>query len=131
MIRLVATGVIALLANAIALVVGAQVLEDMSLDGLSFVIAVLIYTGAAVLSEPLIRQMALKNAPALIGSSSLVATRVSLLVTAVVSDGLQIDGATTWVLATVLVWAVALAGRLLLPMVMFKKALANARSNNG
>lgn len=131
MIRLVATGVIALLANAIALVVGAQVLEDMSLDGLSFVIAVLIYTGAAVLSEPLIRQMALKNAPALIGSSSLVATLVSLLVTAVVSDGLQINGATTWVLATVLVWAVALAGRLLLPMVMFKKALANARSNNG
>lgn len=131
MIRLVATGVIALLANAIALVVGAQVLEDMSLDGLSFVIAVLIYTGAAVLSEPLIRQMALKNAPALIGSSSLVATLVSLVVTAVVSDGLQINGATTWVLATVLVWAVALAGRLLLPMVMFKKALANARSNNG
>ena len=51
MIRLVATGVIALLANAIALVVGALVLEDMSLDGLSFVIAVLIYTGAAVLAR--------------------------------------------------------------------------------
>lgn len=131
MIRLVATGVIALLANAIALVVGAQLLDDMSLDGMAFVIAVLIYTGAAVLAEPLIRQMALKNVPALIGSSSLIATLVSLVVTAVVSDGLQISGATTWVLATVVVWAVALACRLLLPMVIFKKALSNARDRNG
>lgn len=127
MIRLVATGVIALLANAIALVVGAQLLDDMSLDGLSFVIAVLIYTGAAVLAEPLIRSMALKSAPALIGSSSLVATLVSLVVTAIVSDGLRISGGTTWVLATVIVWAMALGARLLLPLVMFKKALANAR----
>lgn len=127
MIRLVATGVIALLANAIALLVGAQLLDDMSLDALGFVIAVLIYTGAAVLAEPLIRQMALKNAPALLGSSSLVATLVSLVITALVSDGLQISGGTTWVLATVIVWAVALAARLLLPLVLFKKALANAR----
>ncbi len=130
MIRLVATGVIALLANAIALVVGAQVLEDMSIDGLGVVIAVLIYTGVAVLAEPLIRQMALKSAPALIGSSSLVATLVSLVVTALVSDHLEISGTTTWVLATVLVWAVALAGRMLLPLVLFKKALANARDGN-
>ncbi len=126
-IRLVATGVIALLANAIALVVGPQLLDDMSLDGVAFVIAVLIYTGVAVLAEPLIRQMALKNVPALLGSSSLVATLVSLVVTALVSDGLQISGGTTWVLATVVVWAVALAARLLLPLVLFKKALANAR----
>ena len=131
MIRLVATAVIALLANAIALVVGAQVLEDMSLDGLGFVIAALIYTGVAVLAEPLIRQMALKNAPALLGSSSLVATLVSLVVTSLVTDGLQISGGTTWVLATVVVWAVALAGRLLLPLVLFKKALSNARDRNG
>ena len=131
MIRLVATGVIALLANAIALVVAAQLLEDMSLDGVAFVIAVLIFTGVAVLAEPLIRQMALKNVPALLGSSSLVATLVSLLVTALVSDGLQISGGTTWVLATVVVWAVALLGRLLLPMVLFKKALSNARDRNG
>lgn len=131
MIRLVATGVIALLANAIALLVGAQLLEDMSVDGVGVVLAVLIYTGVAVLAEPLIRQMALKNAPALLGSSSLVATLVSLVVTALVSDHLQISGATTWVLATVLVWAVALAGRMLLPLVLFKKALANARDRNG
>lgn len=131
MIRLVATGVIALLANALALVVGAQVLEDMSLDVSGFIIAALIYTGVAVLTEPLIRQMALKNAPALLGSSSLVATLLSLVVTALVSDGLQISGGTTWVLATVLVWAVALAGRMLLPLVLFKKVLANAGNRNG
>ncbi|MBX3287578.1 MAG: phage holin family protein [Actinobacteria bacterium] len=127
MIRLVATGVIALLANAVALVVGALVLDDMSLDVLGLVIAVLVYTGVAVLAEPLIRQMALKSAPVLLGSSSLVATLISLVITAIVSDGLRISGGTTWVLATVIVWAVALAARLLLPLVLFKKALAEAR----
>lgn len=129
MIRLIATGVIALVANAIALVVAAQLLDDMSLDSLSFVIAAAIYTGIAVLAEPLIRQMAFKSAPALLGSSALVATLVSLIITAVIADGLEINGLTTWVLATVIVWAVALAARLLLPLVIFKKTLAAARNN--
>lgn len=124
MIRLAASAVVSLLANALALVVAAQVLDGMALDVAGFVVAVLVFTVVAVLIEPLLRQMALKNAPALLGSSALIATLVSLLVTALVSDGLRIDGAGTWILATVLVWAVGLACRLLLPLVIFKQVLA-------
>lgn len=128
MVRLVAVAVVSLVANAVGLVVAALLLDDMALDAVAFVIAVLIFTGVAVLIEPLIRQMALKSAPALLGSSALVATLISLVVTAAVSDGLSISGLGTWVLATVIVWAVALAARLLLPLLVFKEVLSNRRS---
>lgn len=124
MIRLVAAAVLALLSDAIALIVTAQVLDDMALDASGFVTALVIYALASLLIEPLIRQVALRNAPALLGSTALVATLVSLVVTAVIGDGLRISGAATWVLATIMVWLVALVARLLLPMVIFKKALA-------
>ena len=127
MVRLVAVAVVSLVANAVGLVVAALVLDDMALDTVGFVIAVLIFTGVAVLIEPLIRQMALKSAPALLGSSALVATLISLVVTAAISDGLSISGLGTWVLATVIVWAVALAARLLLPLIVFKEVLSNRR----
>jgi uncharacterized membrane protein YvlD (DUF360 family) len=134
MIRLVATAVVSLLADAIALVVAAQVLDDMSLDAAGFTIALVLFAVTGLLVEPLLRQIAVRNAPALLGSSALVATLVSLVVTALVTDGLQISGAVTWVLATVLVWAVALAARLLLPLLIFKKILtepSRLRSGTG
>lgn len=128
MIRLVASAVVAVLANALGLVVAAVVLDDMGLGALGFVIAVLVFTVAMVLVEPLLRQVALKNAPAILGSSALIAVLISLVVTAIVTDSLTIRGALTWVLATIIVWLVALVGRLLLPMVIFKKVLAESKS---
>jgi len=116
------------IASAIALVVGALVLDDMALDVDGFVIALLVFTAVGVLAEPLLRQTAFRSSPALLGSSALVATLVSLVVTVIVTDGLRISGATTWVLATVLVWIVALVARLLLPFLIFKRVLAEARS---
>jgi putative membrane protein len=128
MIRLVASAVVALLADAIALLVTSQVLDDMALDAGGFVTAVAIFALVSLLVEPLVRQVALRNAPALLGSTALIATLVSLVATAAIGDGLRISGATTWVLATIMVWLVALVARLLLPLVIFKKTLA-ARGN--
>lgn len=128
MVRLVAVAVVSIIANAVGLVVAALVLDRMGLDVAGFVIAVLIFTGVAVLIEPLIRQTAMKNAPALLGSTALIATLISLVVTTLVSDGLRISGALTWVLATVIVWVVALLARLLLPLIIFKKVLAARQS---
>lgn len=127
MVRLLASAVVALLANALALLVGAWVLPGMSLDGVAFVIAVALFTATAMLVDPLLRQLAVTKTPALLGSSALVSTLVALIVTSLVSDGLQISGAATWILATVIVWAVALVARMLLPMVVFKKTLAQKR----
>lgn len=131
MIRLVATAVVTLIADAIALVVAAQVLDDMSLSTGGFALAVVLFAATGLLIQPLLRQVAITNAPALLGSTALVATLVSLIVTALVSDGLQISGGVTWVLATIIVWVVALVARMLLPLVIFKKALASQRSSSG
>jgi uncharacterized membrane protein YvlD (DUF360 family) len=122
-IRLVARVVLSLLSNALGLVVAASVLDDMWLDASGFVIAVAIFTLLIVLVQPLIVKVSLRSAPALAGSSSLIAVLVALIVTDLVSDGLNIDGGVTWIAATVIVWVVSLLGGLLLPLVLFRKAL--------
>jgi low temperature requirement protein LtrA len=61
------------------------------------------------------------------GSSALIAALVALVVTTIVSDGLTIDGALTWVVATVVVWAAALLATWLLPLFVFKRAVDNRR----
>lgn len=128
MMRLLAVAVIAVASDAIGLIVAAAVLEDMTLGVSGLVIAVLIFTGVSLLIEPLLRQAAVKNAPALLGSSAILTVLASLVITTIVSDSLTITGAVTWVLAAVIVWAAALAGRMLLPLVIFKKTLAAAKA---
>jgi putative membrane protein len=128
-IRLLASAIVKLIANTVALIVGNLILEDMSVSGTAFVIAVLIFTGIEILVEPLLRQIALSNARALLGGTALIATLIGLIITAAISDGLSITGGvTTWVLATLIVWAVALVVQLLLPLIIFKKALAGAQA---
>jgi Flp pilus assembly protein TadB len=48
-------------------------------------------------------------------------------VTALVSDGLQITGLSTWVLATIIVWLAALIAGLILPLILVKRAVSDRR----
>ena len=129
MVRLLATAVVAFLSNAVGLIVAALILDDVRLGTLGFVIAVLIFTGVSVLIEPLLRQTAMKRAPALLGSTALLTVLVSLIVTAIISDSLSINGLVTWVLATIVVWLISFVGRLVFPLLVFKKTLSAARSS--
>lgn len=95
----------------------------MSIDGAAFVTAVVIFTVVEVVARPLLTQIAIKNVGALVGSTALIATAVGLIVTAWVSDGLTIDGAVTWVLATLIVWVAALVAGLILPVLLVKRAV--------
>lgn len=127
-IRLAASATLNLIANAIAILLAAIVLSGVGLGFTGFVVAVLVYTLVSALVEPLIRQIAVKNMPAILGSTALVATLVSLIVTVIVTDSLTISGLVTWILAAVIVWLGALVARLLLPLVLFKQILAEARN---
>ena len=131
MIRLAARATLSVLADGVALIVGALILDRMSLSVGGFFLALALFTLTDLLVEPLIRQTALRSSPALLGSSALLSTLVSLIVSAVVADGLQINGLTTWLLATVIVWAAALGARIVLPLLLFKKVLANATDQPG
>ena len=85
-----------------------------------FVTAVVIFTVAEVLLLPFFRQMAIQRAHALAGSTALVASLGALIITTVLSDSLQIDGLSTWVVATLIVWGASLVTTLLLPVFVFK-----------
>jgi putative membrane protein len=128
MIRFLISIVVHFAANAVGLLVAAALLEGMSVSGTAFVIAVAIFTLIQAVVGPMIRQAAVKNAQALLGGTALVVTFVGLLVTSLISDGLQIEGVSTWVLATVIVWVAALLATLVLPLIFVKKAVEERRS---
>ena len=91
-------------------------------------LAVVIFTVVEVVIQPLITQIGVRHSRAILGSSALIATFVGLVVTTLVSDGLSISGAMTWLLATVIVWAGALVAGLILPALFVKKAAADRRT---
>lgn len=123
MIRLLISAGVTLLANAIGLIVAAAVLDDMTITGTAFVFAVLIFTVVEVLADPLLTKVAISSVPALRGGVALVTTFVGLLITATISSGLDIDGAQTWVVGTLIVWLAALVAALVLPIFLVKKAV--------
>ncbi len=123
MVRWLISVAIHLGANAIALWLADLILDDLHIEWSAFIMAVAIFTLVEVLVEPLLTKMALSSMPALRGSVALIATFVGLLVTSLVSDGLDIDGVSTWVLATIIVWLGGLLAGIILPMIFVKRAV--------
>ncbi len=111
---------IQLLANAVGLIVAAWILEGMTITGLAFVIAVVIFTAVEVVADPLVTKIAIRSVPALRGGVALVTTFLGLLITTWLSSGLQISGVSTWLLATLIVWLAALIAALVLPVFLVK-----------
>lgn len=117
MIRFLIRVGIALLGAAIGFIVAATVLDDMTLDGAAFVIAIGIFVVLTAVLEPLIEKIGNENISIVGTFSSLITTFLALLITELVSDGLNITGVGTWALATLIVWAsTALATWILLRM---------------
>jgi len=123
MIRLLIRIGLSLLGSALGLWVASLILDDMSVSGTAFVIAVIIFTVLTAVLQPLIAKTAEKNAPALQGASALVTTFLALLITELISDGLSIDGLSTWIFATVIVWFFTMLAAWLLPMFFLKEQL--------
>jgi putative membrane protein len=128
MVRFLISSVLKLVGSAIGLLVADAVLDDMSLDGGALVLAAAIFTLASIILQPLIVKIAMQNASVLLGSTALVTTLVSLVITTVFTDGLSIDGFTTWVLATLIVWLAALLAGVILPLIFLKNAVEERRS---
>jgi putative membrane protein len=103
-VRLAVRIVLAVVVNAIALLIAAAVLDGVRIDATGFVIAVAIFSLASLILRPVVAWIVLRWARPLLGVIALVTTFVLLLVTDLLSDGLEIEGALDWVLATVIVW---------------------------
>jgi len=128
-IRLVVRTLVALVANAVGLIVAAALLDGMTLDVTGFVIAVVVFTIVFALIQPFLAVQLRRAGSAALGGVALIATLVSLIVTVLVSDGLSIDGVGSWIAATVIVWIAALLAAVILPFLGLKKYLEtrNAR----
>ena len=131
MIRLVVRTLITLAGNAIGLIVAAIVLDDVSIDVLSFVVAVVIFTGVLAITQPFLAAQLRRRGPSALGGVSLIATFFALVITDVLSDGFDISGILTWIEATVIVWAGALLAVFVLPYLGLKKYLGERRSDEG
>jgi uncharacterized membrane protein YvlD (DUF360 family) len=127
MIRLVVRTLIAVVANAIGLIVAAAVLDGMHMNFGSFIVAVVIFTVVAALLQPFLAAQFRRSAPAALGGVSLIATFVALVVTDLLSDGFSINGVGTWIAATVIVWVSALLAAFILPFLGLKKYLEERR----
>jgi uncharacterized membrane protein YvlD (DUF360 family) len=123
-VRLIASIVVQLIANAVGLIVANLLLDDMDLEVDGFLIAVGIFTLVEVLIQPFLAKAALTKSSALVGGTALIASLIALIVTDVISDGLSISGTATWIAAAVVVWLAALLATFLLPFLIFKETLA-------
>lgn len=113
---------LALAGDAIGLWIASLLLEDMHISGTAFLVAVVIFTVLTVVIEPVIRKLTSSKAEALEGASALITTLLALVITDLLSDGLSISGAGTWILATVIVWIVTLLVGVLLARLVLKGA---------
>lgn len=128
MIRLLVRTAVLLLANAVGLIVAAMLFDDMSLSASGFIIAVVIFTVAVALMQPFLAKVLQKGGSAALGAVALIATLIGLIVTDLVSDGLNIEGLWTWIGAAVIVWLVALIAAFILPFLGLKKFMEERRS---
>lgn len=91
-------------ANAITLLIAAAILDRFEINAVPFIVAVVIFTAAIVLLKPVVESLAGKYAQGVTWAAGLVTTYVALLLADIFSEGIEIEGIGTWLLATVIVW---------------------------
>lgn len=130
MIRLLVRTAIALLASAIGLIVAAALLDGMTLNASGFVVAVVIFTLALAiftlalaLLQPFLASRLRRASSSVLGGVALIATLVSLIATALITDGRSISGIGTWIAAAVIVWLAAVLAAFILPFLGLEKDL--------
>ncbi len=95
-------------ANAIALILAALIFDGFKLNVSGFVVALVVFALLTALLPWLILKFLVRHAGSLIALSGLIATFLALLITSVFFSGLDIDGVTTWVFATLFIWIVSM-----------------------
>ena len=127
MIRLLVRAAIFVGAAAIGLLVADAVLDDMSVSWTSLVFVAAIFAAIQSVIAPFLVKVTARNMPALVGGVGLFSVLIALMVTSWISDGLQISGAGTWILAGLIVWLVTMIATLLLPIILVKLGVEAAR----
>ena len=127
MVLLLLRAVIFLGSAAIGLLVAAWLVPGVSVSASGFIVAVLLFALAQAILSPFILKMASRYAAAFLGGIGLVSTLVALILTTIFTDGLRIDGLSSWLWATILVWLVTALATLLLPLIVLRNRTSDAK----
>ena len=128
MIRfLIRTGIF-FLSALIGIIVANLVLTDMKVDVESYIVVAIIFAFIQAILSPLIFKGVSRNASAFTGGVGIIGTLVALIITDVVSDGMSINGITTWIVAALIVWLAGALAAFILPSLLLKKVVNNNRA---
>lgn len=117
--------------STIGLVAASLLLPDFHLSASGFIVTVAVFTVAQAVLAPFIFSVARKHASALLGGIGLVSTLVALIIASLTPGGIQIDGITTWVTASLVVWLATALGGWLLPLVAVKRRVSGSGPSAG
>lgn len=131
MIRLLIRAAINLVSAAIGLLVANAVLDDLEVTASGFILTVVIFALAQAILAPFILVVVKRNAEAFLGGVGIVSTLVALWVASLFGDALTISGLSTWLVAAVIVWLAAALASFLLPFILLKAGVQNARERRG
>jgi hypothetical protein len=126
-IRLVVRVLIALVASAVGLIVADLILSGVDLNVSGFVGAVVIFTLVYALFTPFLASQFRQSNSAAMGGVALIATLAGLVITDLISNGLNIHGLGTWIGATIIVWGSMVLAAFILPYLGLKKYLEERR----
>lgn len=121
--------VLFLVSALLGLLVAKWLLDGMTIDWSSLLIVVGVFAVLQAVLMPFTAKMAKRNAPALLGGVGLVSTAIALWLTTLLTDGLTIRGASTWLYACLIVWLVTMLATLLLPLILGKRFIAARRDD--
>lgn len=106
--RFLVSWLLGLGANAIALILAALIFPGFTLTFEGFIIALIVFALLSALLPWLVLKFLMRHAGSLIALSGLVGTFLALLVTSILTSGLDIDGTWTWIGATLLIWVISM-----------------------
>ncbi len=111
---------------AIGLLVAAWVVPGVSVSVSGFIVAVVLFSAAQTTLSLLILKLPRAYASLLLGGTGLVLTLVALGLASVLTHGLTIRGAASWLAATIVVWLVTTVGAISLPTALVRDAAGSA-----
>lgn len=120
MIRFLLHLVINLITAAIGLLLAAWIVPGVSLQPAGFVVATLVFAFAQGILGPFVFNVARQYASPILGGIGLVTTLIALFIASFFQGGLQIRGASAWVLATLVVWIITALGGWILGAIFLK-----------
>jgi putative membrane protein len=127
MMRFIASIVVALVVSAVALLVAALLLDGFDVSTVTFPVLVVEFAAILLIARLALETVIDKNVHILSSFVGLIGAFVALVVTDVLSDGLSIDGVSTWIFATLIVWGGMLIAGLLFGAALFRRIAGEDR----